>query len=530
MKTTRLRPIAPRADGRTRTRASKVIAALAGVVAASVALSGCLYSAIPPEAPRPTSSRPAVVDGVPAELLPYYEQPLAWTDCDGFDCTTVTAPLDWADPARGEIELSVIRHRAEGGGEPIGSLLTNPGGPGASGISLIRDSVSFAVSEPVRERFDVIGFDPRGVGESTAVACYDAPDMDAYLFDIPENERGTDAWAAELLDRHAAFGETCEANSGGILPYITTENAARDLDLLRGVLGDSELNYLGYSYGTFLGATYAKLFPDRVGRLVLDGAIDPAISGLDVRTTQGIGFESALRAYMADCLQDDECPFRGTVDDAMADLGTLLARVDRDPIPNSDGRLLGADSLSTSIVAALYSEDSWPILTAALSDALQGDAATAFLLADFYFDREDGVYFSNQTEAFRAYNCMDYPADATPDEEAAAEARLAAEAPTVAPYWVAPDPCEVWPFAATGVREPITADGAAPIVVVGTTNDPATPYQWAVSLADQLSSGVLVTRVGEGHTGYNKGNACVDSAVETYLIDGTPPQDGLRCG
>jgi pimeloyl-ACP methyl ester carboxylesterase len=502
---------------------------IAGLAAASLVLSGCLYTMIPESAPRPTSSKSPQTDGVTAELLPFYEQRLDWTECGGFDCTTVRAPLDWADPGAGEIELSVIRSRAEGTGEPIGSLLTNPGGPGASGVGLIRDSLSFAVGDAVRERFDVIGFDPRGVGESTAVHCYDAPDMDAYLFDIPQGERGTDAWAGELLDRHADFAEACDAGSDGILPYITTENAARDMDLLRAVLGDAQLNYLGYSYGTFLGATYAKLYPERVGRLVLDGAIDPAVPGLDVGITQGIGFESALRAYMASCLEDDECPFRGSVDDAMADLGTLLASVDRDPIANADGRMLGADALMTAIISALYSQDSWSFLTAALTDVLAGDPAVAFQLADFYYNRQDGVYLDNSTEAFRAYNCMDYPLDSTPEQEAAAEALLAAEAPTVAPYWIGPDPCEVWPYPATGVREPIAAEGAAPIVVVGTTNDPATPYEWSVSLAEQLASGVLVTRVGEGHTGYNKGNACVDGAVESYLIDGTVPEDGLRC-
>ena len=509
---------------------SKGAAFVAGLVAASVVLSGCLSAMIPDASPRPSSSKAADTDGVAENLLPYYEQTLDWTACnDTFDCTTVTAPLDWADPTKGDLELSVIRSRAEGTTEPIGSLLTNPGGPGASGVALIRDSVSFAVSDPVRQQFDVIGFDPRGVGESTAVACYDAADMDAYLYDIPENPWGTDAWTDELLEAHKAFGEACDENSDGILPYITTDNAARDMDLLRAVLGDTQLNYLGYSYGTFLGATYAKLFPEKVGRLVLDGAVDPSISGLDVGITQGVGFESALRAYMADCLTDDECPFRGTVDEAMADLGALLASVDRDPIPNADGRMLGADSLMTAIVAALYSQDSWSYLTMALTDVLQGNAEVAFQLADFYNNRQDGTYLDNQTEAFRAYNCMDYPVDATEQEQADATALLEAEAPTVAPYWQGPDPCEVWPSPPTGVRERITADGAAPIVVVGTTNDPATPYEWSVSLAEQLSSGVLVTRVGEGHTGYNKGNACVDSAIETYLLDGTPPEDGLRC-
>ena len=508
---------------------SKIVAVLAGLVAASVALSGCLYAAIPETAPRPAASKPADTTGVSAELLPFYEQEVSWTDCGGFDCATVTAPLDWSEPDAGEIELSVIRSRAEGSAEPIGSLLTNPGGPGASGVALVRDSLSYAVGDALRERYDVIGFDPRGVGESTAVRCYDAADMDAFLFDIPAEERGTDAWAEELTERNADFAEACEAGSDGILPHITTENAARDMDLLRAVLGDSTLNYLGYSYGTFLGATYAKLYPERVGRLVLDGAIDPSVSGLDVGVTQGVGFESALRAYMADCLQDDQCPFRGTVDDAMADLGALLASVDRDPIPNADGRLLGADALLTAIIAALYSQESWGYLTTALTGALDGDAEVAFLLADFYYNREAGTYLDNSTEAFRAYNCMDYPVVSDPDAEAAADHLLNTEAPTVAPYWAGPDPCQVWPYPPTGVREPITAEGAAPIVVIGTTNDPATPYEWSVSLAEQLESGVLITRVGEGHTGYNKGNACVDDAVERYLLDGTAPDSDLRC-
>jgi pimeloyl-ACP methyl ester carboxylesterase len=512
------------------TRPRRRFAALvAGLATASLLLSGCLYQLIPEKTAVSTASPSPDTEGVAADLLPFYGQTLDWTDCGGgFDCTMVTAPLDWANPSTGTIELSVIRHRATSG-TAIGSLLTNPGGPGASGVSLIRDSLSFAVGEPLQQAYDVIGFDPRGVGESTAVKCYDASQMDDYLFDIPQGARGSDAWNQELMTAHQGFADACVANSDGILPYITTDNAARDMDLMRAVLGDESLNYLGYSYGTFLGATYAKLFPERVGRLVLDGALDPSVSGLDVSTTQGVGFESALRAYMADCLTDDKCPFRGTVDEGMADLGTLLASVDRSPLPSSDGRELGADSLMTAIVAALYSQDSWQYLTAALSDALQGNPDVAFQLADFYYAREGGTYTDNSTEAFRAYNCMDYPGHPTPEEKAAADALLAEKAPTVAPYWSGPDPCDVWPYPATGVREKITADGAAPIVVVGTTNDPATPYEWSVALADQLSSGVLITRVGEGHTGYNKGNKCVDQAVEKYLLDGTVPQDGLRC-
>ncbi len=495
-------------------------------------LSGCLYAAIPEgAAPRPSVTKAPDTEGVAAELLPFYGQTLTWSDCGstGFDCTSVTAPLDWENPSSGQtIELSVVRHQASG--TPLGSLLTNPGGPGASGVELIRDSLDFAVGSDLIDNYDVIGFDPRGVGDSTAVACFDASDMDSYLYDIPAGTRGSDEWEQELLDAHQAFADACEANSGGILPYITTINSARDMDLLRAVLGDTQLNYLGYSYGTFLGATYAELYPEKAGRLVLDGAIDPATSGYEVSATQAVGFESALRAYMQNCLDTDGCPFNGTVDDGMADLAALLASADRTPFDNGDGRRMGADALMTGIIAALYSEDSWPYLTQGLSEILEGDPYTMFYLADFYNGRdESGNYLDNSSEAFRAYNCMDYPAENDPDAEAAANAEIAAGAPTVAPYWSGPDSCSVWPYPPTGTRGEIHAEGAGPILVVGTTNDPATPYEWSEALADQLDEGVLITRVGEGHTGYNKGNSCVDDAVEAFFLDDTVPEDGLRC-
>ncbi len=233
---------------------------------------------------------------------------------------------------------------------------------------------------------------------------------------------------------------------------------------------------------------------------------------------------------MQDCLDSGECPFNGTVDEAMTDLGALLASVDSTPLKSGDGRMLGADSLMTAIIAALYSQDSWGYLTQALDEALQGDPTSALFLADFYNGRENGTYTDNSAEAFRAYNCMDYPVEDDPAAEAAINAKIAQGAPTIAPYWTGPDSCSVWPYPPTGTRGEIKAEGAGPILVIGTTNDPATPYEWSESLANQLEEGVLITRVGEGHTGYNKGNACVDDAVEAFLLDDVVPEDGLRCG
>ncbi|MFG6279563.1 alpha/beta hydrolase [Microbacterium sp. 5K110] len=509
----------------------RLLTAVAGAAALAVALSGCLYAQIPPMAPGGGASLAPQTDGVPAELLAYYGQTLDWEECGtGLDCTTVTVPRDYADPGAGELALAVVRHRATSG-EPIGSLLTNPGGPGAAGVSLMKQALSVLVDDRLAQAYDVIGFDPRGVGESTAVTCYDPPQLDAYLYDIPPGARGSDERQAALDKRAADFAQACQQRSDGILPFITTDNAARDMDVLRAVLGDPKLNYLGYSYGTFLGATYAGLFPERVGRMVLDGGIDPSVSGTDTSLRQAVGFEQSLRAFMADCLRTDECAFAGSVDDAMSDLAAMLARVDARPLTATDGRRLGGDSLMTAITAALYSEDSWPYLRSALSGVRDGSADVAFQLADFYNGRTGDRYDGNTMEAFVAYNCMDYPDAGTDADVAALQQKLDAEAPVVAPYWAGGgDPCAAWPAPPTGTREPITAPGSAPIVVVGTTGDPATPYDGAQSLASQLAQGVLVTNVGEGHLGYNKGNACVTDAVDAYLVDGVVPENGLRCG
>jgi len=519
-----------RATRNTSVLRRRLVAVVAGLAAVGVALSGCLYAQIPPVAPESGASPSPQTDGIAADLMPYYSQTLQWSACGGtgFDCTTVRAPRDWSDPSQGDLTLALVRHRATSG-QPIGSLLTNPGGPGASGVSIVRDSLSYVADDRLTSDFDVIGFDPRGVGESTAVTCYDAKDLDAYLYDIPPGARGSDERNNALEQRNAAFAQACQKNSDGILPYITTENAARDMDLLRGVLGDAKLNYLGYSYGTFLGATYAKLFPTRVGRMVLDGGIDPSLPGSEVGAAQAVGFETSLRTFMGDCLRQSTCPFGGSVDDAMNDLSSLLKRVDNQPLTASDGRRLGADTLLTAIVAALYSEESWPYLRSALTGVADGDADVAFQLADLYNGRSAGRYIDNSTEAFRAYNCMDYPLEDSDADQAALQQRLDREAPVSAPYWLSPDVCKSWPVPPTGTRGPITAEGSPPIVVVGTTGDPATPYPWAVALAGQLAQGKLITRVGEGHLGYNKGNACVTDAVDAYLVSGTLPAEGLRC-
>jgi pimeloyl-ACP methyl ester carboxylesterase len=280
-----------------------------------------------------------------------------------------------------------------------------------------------------------------------------------------------------------------------------------------------------------------------VGRLVLDGALDPSASNFDVTRIQAQGFESALRAYLADCLDSADCPFSadseagsgvgadGTVDGAMDLIGALLDHVDTAPITATDGRQLGANSLLTAIITPLYQADAWPTLSAMFESVLYGDADSAFQLADLYNGRSaDGSYADNSTEAFTAINCMDYSYNDDPAAMRAQAAEIEAEAPVIGKYLAYGDiGCANWPYSFQGERTEIQAAGAAPILVVGTTNDPATPYVWAQELADQLESGQLVTYAGEGHTAYNKSNSCVNGAVDDYLLSGTVPSKDPQC-
>lgn len=506
---------------------SRSLAAVALAVATVVGLSACIPSFLVPSAPA--TSTPTG-EQVTTELERFYDQRLAWNECvAGMQCATAIAPLDWDDPDAGEIELALIRHPATG--SKIASLLVNPGGPGGSGFDFVAESVDFATDARLQERFDVVGFDPRGVGRSSAVACYGPTAMDEYLYGLAENDRGTDAWIAEVTEAATEFAEACAENTGELLGDIDTVSAARDMDLLRAVLGDEKLHYLGYSYGTFLGATYAELYPAKVGRLVLDGAIDPSASNFEVTKAQAQGFESALRAYLADCLKGSGCPFDGSVDDGMSTVQALLRSVESTPIRAADGRMLGADALLTAIIYPLYSATAWPMLSQMLQAVIFGDVELAFLFADQYNGRaENGEYLDNSTEAFHAINCLDYEYGATVEQMRAMAEELEEAAPTIGRYLSYGDiGCATWPYNGERERAPIHASGTEPILVIGTTNDPATPYQWAVSLADQLDSGVLVTFEGEGHTAYNKSNACVNDVVDAFLIEGIVPADDPRC-
>lgn len=471
------------------------------------------------------SRTPETVD--PA-LQPFYSQRINWSSCNGMQCAEVKAPLDWSRPDAGEIYLQLVRHRATG--KKLGSLFVNPGGPGASGADFVQDSIDYAVGRPLKERFDVIGFDPRGVGRSSAIKCLDDDAMTAYLYDIVPGEIGSDEWIAAQRAAQTTFGEACVKSTGPLIEHVDTASAARDLDMLRALVGDPKLNYLGYSYGTTLGATYAGLFPTKVGRLVLDGAVDPAADAQAHSTAQAVGFESAMRAYLTKCLSGKDCPFTGSPDEAMKQVAKLLDDVTKSPLRGRDGRQVGYSTLSTAIAYPLYSPSAWDMLTELFTSVEAGDAETALRLADAYNDRQDdGSYATNLIPAFISISCADEAQSTDVAEMRRAAAEVVAAAPVLGPgfgygaLWCAGFP------PSKGKAAPITAEGAAPILVIGTTNDPATPYKWAQAMAEQLASGVLVTYQGEGHTAYNKSNSCVNNTVEEYFLDGTVPKSDPNC-
>ncbi|MDR2453223.1 MAG: alpha/beta hydrolase [Bifidobacteriaceae bacterium] len=441
----------------------------------------------------------------------------------------MAAPLDWDNPEGEQIELALARVKAAGG-EPLGSLLVNPGGPGSSGIDYLPQALK-SIGPAVLDSYDLVAFDPRGVGQSSPVTCYQTTaEMDQYFAATwPRTAQGYEESAAVV----EPFAQACAANTGPVLGHVDTVSAAKDMDLLRALLGDEQLNYLGYSYGTRLGAVYAELFPQHVGRLVLDGALDPSVPPDQHDLQQAAGFEAALGAYMDYCLGRADCPFSGSKAAALAKIHQFLLEVEAQPMPTGDqeGRLLTVPLALNGILVAMYDDASWPELSAALGAALRdGDGSVLLLFSDLYLDRVDGRYQSNLMEAFVAINCLDGRLASDLASAQAHAADLAAASPTFGEFWSYTEKqCEVWPYPQVGQSQAVSAKGANPIVVVGTTGDPATPYQGAVALAEQLESGVLVTFEGEGHTAYGRSNECVDSAIDRFYLQGAVPENGLTC-
>lgn len=517
-------------NGANRVIALVLIAALvlgAVAVGAAVVLDAVVSRSDSPSDVPTTVPAPGATDPPRPDLAPYYGQTLDWEACDDFLCSTLTVPLDYRDAGGATIGIALLKVPAAEPDRRLGSLVVNPGGPGAPGTEYAAQAAG-VLRAPLLDAYDVVGFDPRGTGGSAPVDCLTDAELDAYVAEDPEPDEEAEIDA--YVDGVEAFGAGCSERSGDLAAHVTTIEAARDMDVLRAALGESEMTYLGASYGTKLGATYADLFPDRVGRLVLDGAVDLAADSRQLSLEQAAGFETALRAYVEDCTGRDGCPLGDSVEGGLDRISALLDEVDADPLGTEYDRDLQVGNAFYGIVAPLYSESSWPILTRALDDALSGDGTVLLGLSDLYHSRDGSRYLDNSTEANLAINCLDDPWAITADEVPAQLPDFEAASPTFGGVFAwALTGCLGQEAESTERPRDVTAAGAAPIVVVGTTRDPATPYQWAVSLADQLESGVLVSRDGDGHTGYNNGNACVDTAVEDYLLRGSVPDDGLEC-
>jgi pimeloyl-ACP methyl ester carboxylesterase len=472
---------------------------------------------------------PVVAAQAPPGLERFYAQDIVWTPCGAAaECATVRAPLDHADPAAGEIDLALTRVASTDAAVRQGSLLVNFGGPGGSGTAAI-EAWAAGLGPDVHAAYDVVGFDPRGVGASTAVDCVDGPTVDAWRADPvdPDTPQGL----AERTARAEQFAAACAAATGPLLGEVDTDSAARDLDLLRATLGDERLHYLGYSYGTQLGAAYTELFPERTGRFVLDAAVDPALDLAELTVQQAAGFERSLRVFAASCLPQDGCPLEGTVDEAVAEIDALLERLGAQPLPTADGRPLTVDDAVAGIIRPLYEDRIWWFLGQALDRALHhGDGTALMFLADAAYGRNPDGTYSNADEANTAVNCLDYPVDADPAAMAALDARLQEVAPTLGDHFSHDEiTCGVWPHEPVSPPAPVDGAGAGPVLVVGGTGDPATPYAWSLALAAQLEGGHLLTRQGEGHGSYLRGNLCVDEVVDGYLLRGVLPAQERTC-
>ena len=461
--------------------------------------------------------------------------PLTWVDCGKTSgsvtvpqqCARLSVPRDWSAPAGGSIVLALRRVRATDPSQRIGSLLINPGGPGESAVQQFSDLVD-TVSAHLRARFDIVAFDPRGVGDSTPVRCVSDATIDRLVGENPVPV-GPPA-SSELLQGDRTLAAGCERSAAALLPHLGTRDVARDMDAIRAAVGDPKLSYLGFSYGTALGAMYADLFPGRVRALVLDGPVDPAQDPLTGAVVQAEGFQSSLAAFLDYCGQHrPSCPFpAGTA--GRHGVEALLDGIRSTPLNTSQGRPLEIGEAYTGIAAGLYSQAAWPVLAQALRMAEDGDGTLLLRLNDLYTQRDSSGHYSNLLASNTATSCDDhvYPKDLSVYASRAAQAAKLAPDFGPANVWSLAV-CAVWPVRAHDPLRAPTAPQQRASLIIGSTDDPATPYVQAKALNRELARSVLLTRKGEGHTSYSV-STCIQTKADDYLINGTLPAAGTTCG
>ncbi len=465
----------------------------------------------------------------------FYDQRAEWGECERAEystaeCATIDVPLKWNEPGGATLSLLLTRLPAKAD-KPKGSLLVNPGGPGGSGAEHVAAYGTMQISPGVLEKYNVIGFDPRGVKDSDGIECLSDAETDEMLStDLPDTEEGAKK-AKEWSDKLA---KACGEKSADRLQYVDTYSAARDMDVIRAAVDSEKLDYLGFSYGTYLGATYAEMYPKRTGHLILDGALDPSLTTNEIVAGQAEGFENAVKDFVTWCQTErDSCPLTGSVDEGIQQLRDFMKDAGKNPIPTASGRTLNETLASTAILTALYGNETWEYVALGIESAKNNNSADVLLmLADLANEREsDGTFKSNSTFANVAVNCLDH-VGVTDKEWLTKEGdRLAKKYPTFGPSLGSSDEdgCSTWP--AKPVRYPakISAKGSSTIVVIGTTGDPATPYPWAESLNEQLDNSVLLTYEGFGHTAYGRSGGCIEEMVDAYLLEDKVPDDGAKC-
>lgn len=468
----------------------------------------------------------------------FYTQKLAWSSCDKvFECGSVTVPLDYANPTGPTIQLAAVRAPATDRAHRIGSLITNPGGPGGSGVDFVERNYPAQPGQPshfgprLRADFDIVGFDPRGVGRSAPVTCLSDAQLDRYLAQDPTPNTPAEVDAVVTGDK--TFDAGCQARSAWLLPYVGTPNAARDMDVLRAALGEEKMYYLGASYGTYLGAVYADLFPTHIARAVLDGPLPPSLTNRQLGLGQARGFQAEFARFISDCVTHPDCPLGTDPGIAGQKLVDFLASTDTHLLPTGTGRMLDEALAQTGVIVTLYdSPRTWPLLRRVLAMAIAGDGRGLLELSDLYYQRDPKTgHYSNESEANVAINCLDHPDQVHSVADVQAESPAYQQAsPLIGASFAWGDlTCAYWPVPPKSQPHPVHYAGAPPILVLGTIHDPATPYPGAQLMAQRLGAAVLLTYNGDGHTAYRRGSTCIDTAVDTYLVQGAAPAPGTVC-
>jgi pimeloyl-ACP methyl ester carboxylesterase len=494
-------------------------------LALTVILTGC----------SATDKKAEIVDPSFSALAEYEQQKLDWSECyDYFDCAELRVPIDYDDLSVGTFRLSVLRAGALDQKNRLGSIVVNPGGPGGSGVDYAYNA-EYIFSPDVTARYDIVGFDPRGVAESEPIYCFSDEELDENLAADSKPDNATEL--AEALKESERYAQKCLENTD-YLEHFSTLETARDMDILRAALGEKKLNYVGKSYGTYLGTLYAELFPKNVGRFVLDGAVDPNIPMRDQTLAQAIGFEGATDSFIKDCLSRNDCPFTGTLTEARTAITTTLQKAATTPLPqkdprDDDTRLITESLILVGIASSLYDDvDGWPRLRQAFTESAANFGDTFLELADEYSGRNpDGTFRSNDFDSGAVIDCLDWRDTRTTEQYTKDAEEFATKAPIFGPYIAYSGlHCQFFPQPKSArVANTTTTITTAPIIVIGTIRDPATPYSWSVSLSKIFKGSSLISLDGDGHTGHGRGSACVDNAVDAYLLSGTLPPADLIC-